>query len=310
MEIVGICGVGTIGAAEILLVTGNGIPVIAVGNSEKGLVRCRKQLDENWDALIRSGCASEQNKRAAMKLLTLSNDSSTLAPCSFIFEAVAEDLSLKKEVYGAIEAVTSDETVIASCTSSIDAADLAACCSRPRQLLIAHPFQPVHLQPLVELVCHDQTADSTRTRAVALLEQLHRQVVVLKKSVPGFLVNRFAQTLFRESLYLIESGVTTAEDIDRAMKYAVGMRYANIGLLEYFDAVGFGLESAIAKNVYPDLCSTTDLQKTVLDGLGSGQTGKTAGKGLYDWSKRDPADYQRRLQEPFYFSVSEWNLPE
>lgn len=309
METIGIYGVGTIGAAEIILITGNGLPVIAVGNSEAGLARCKQQLNENWDALIRAGLVTKANKEAAMRLLTLSNDSSTLAPASFVFEAVAEDLALKKEVYAKIESVTGDDTIISSCTSSIDAADLAAICDRPANLLIAHPFQPVHLQPLVELVCHEGTSDEARDRTHALLLRLHRQVVVLKKSVPGFLVNRFAQTLFRESIHLIESGVTTAEDIDKAMKYAVGIRYANIGLLEYFDAVGFELESAIAGNVYPDLCDTKELQETVLAGLRSGDCGKQSGKGFYDWTKRDAEDYRRRLQEPLYFSVREWELP-
>ena len=135
-------------------------------------------------------------------------------------------------------------------------------------------------------------------RTLALLERLHRQVVVLNRSVPGLLVNRFAQALFRESIYLIEQGVTTAADIDRAVKYAVGMRYASIGLLEYFDAVGFQLESTIARNVYPDLCGTTELQKTVLDGLASGETGQAAGRGLYDWSEKDQDDFRRRKQSP------------
>ena len=94
-------------------------------------------------------------------------------------------------------------------------------------------------------------------------------------------MNRFAQALFRESIYLIEQGVTTAADIDRAVKYAVGMRYASIGLLEYFDAVGYELESAIAKNVYPDLCGTRELQQLVLDGLATGRRrGRACTTGL------------------------------
>ena len=121
------------------------------------------------------------------------------------------------------------------------------------------------------------------TRTLALLDTLHRQVVVLNRSVPGFLVSRFAQALFRESIYLIEQGVTTAADIDRAVKYAVGMRYASIGLLEYFDAVGYELESAIAKNVYPDLCGTRE---------------------------KDADDFRRRKQSPYFAGVKEWAMPD
>ena len=134
-------------------------------------------------------------------------------------------------------------------------------------------------------------------------------MVRLERSVPGFLVNRFAQALFREAIYLVEQGVASATDIDRAVKYAVGMRYASIGLLEYFDDVGFELESAIAQNVYPDLCGATTLQKTVLDGLDSGTTGLRAGRGLYDWESKDIPDYQLRKQAPFYKIAGTWNMP-
>jgi len=148
------------------------------------------------------------------------------------------------------------------------------------------------------------------TRALALLETLHRQVVVLNRSVPGFLVNRFAQALFRESIYLIEQGVTTAADIDRAVKYAVGMRYASIGLLEYFDAVGFELESEIAKNVYSDLCTAQTVQRTVREGIAAGRTGQKTGMGLYNWAEKDGDDFRLRMQSPFFDTVREWTMPE
>lgn len=162
---------------------------------------------------------------------------------------------------------------------------------------------------LVEVVRHQRTGENAAARTTALLERLHRQVVVLNRSVPGFLVNRFAQALFRESIYLIEQGVTTAADIDRAVKYAVGMRYASIGLLEYFDAVGFQLEKAIAENVYPDLCGTSEIQRTVTEGLSSGRTGQAAGCGLYDWTGKDEDDFRYRKQAPYFDGVKEWDMP-
>ena len=119
---------------------------------------------------------------------------------------MAEGTEEKRAVYETIEQNAAPNVVIASCTSSIDAEILAGLVSHPERLLIAHPFQPVHMLPLVEVVRHEKTAEDTVTRTLALLETLHRQVVVLNRSVPGFLVNRFAQALFRESIYLIEPG--------------------------------------------------------------------------------------------------------
>ena len=310
METVAVYGSGTIGACEATLIIGHGLPCVVIGHSERGLERCRKAIEQNWDDLIAEGLATEKNKAAALKLLTITNDPVALAGCTFVFEAVAEGTEQKQEVYQAIEQYAAPNAVIASCTSSIDAEVLAKLTGRPENLLIAHPFQPVHMLPLVEVVRHEKTADETVSRTLALLERLHRQVVVLNRSVPGFLVNRFAQALFRESIYLIEQGITTAADIDKAVKYAMGMRYASIGLLEYFDAVGYDLESTIASNVYPDLCDTKEIQSLVKEGLASGMTGQAAGQGLYDWSQKDGDDFRRRKQSPYFDGVKEWTMPE
>ena len=309
MEKIAVYGSGTIGSCQATLVIGHGLPCVVIGHSERGLERCRNAIVRNWDDLIAEGLATEANKNAALALLTVTNDPAALEGCTFVFEAVAEGTEQKQTVYRAIERYAAPNAVIASCTSSIDAEILAGLTEKPENLLIAHPFQPVHMLPLVEVVRQQKTTDKTVSRTLALLETLHRQVVVLNRSVPGMLVNRFAQALFRESIYLIEQGVTTAADIDKAVKYAMGMRYASIGLLEYFDAVGYDLESTIAKNVYPELCDTKEIQELVKAGLASGKTGQAAGEGLFDWSQKNADDFRRRKQSPYFDGVKEWTMP-
>lgn len=309
MEKIAVYGSGTIGSCQATLVIGHGLPCVVIGHSERGLERCRNAIVRNWDDLIAEGLATEANKNAALALLTVTNDPAALEGCTFVFEAVAEGTEQKQTVYRAIERYAAPNAVIASCTSSIDAEILAGLTEKPENLLIAHPFQPVHMLPLVEVVRQQKTTDKTVSRTLALLETLHRQAVVLNRSVPGMLVNRFAQALFRESIYLIEQGVTTAADIDKAVKYAMGMRYASIGLLEYFDAVGYDLESTIAKNVYPDLCDTKEIQELVKAGLASGKTGQAAGEGLFDWSQKNADDFRRRKQSPYFDGVKEWTMP-
>lgn len=309
MEKIAIFGSGTIGSSEATLVVGHGLPCTVIGRSEAGLKRCRRAIRQNWDDLISEGLASEANKAAALALLTVTNDPAALDGCTFVFEAVTESVEQKQAVYRLIERHAAPDAVIASCTSSIDTEILAKLADRPENLLVAHPFQPVHMLPLVEVVRHERTSGSALSRTLELLKTLHRQIVVLNRSVPGFLVNRFAQALFRESIYLMEQGVVTAADIDKAVKYAVGMRYASIGLLEYFDAVGFELESAIARNVYPDLCAARGIQSLVQKGLDSGETGQAAGIGLYDWSKKDSEDFRRRKQSPYFEGVKDWTMP-
>ena len=246
---IAIYGAGTIGACQATLTSGNGYSTVVIGHSEEGLSRCRNTMLQNWNDLIAQKLATAANRRAAMDLVTITNDVSALRDCDIVFEAVSEDVNIKQRVYSIITEVCGRDIIVVSTTSSIDAAILAEKIENPARFLIAHPFQPVHMLPLVEVVRHTETSEETLNQVCTLLKDLNRQVVMLNRSVPGFLVNRFAQALFRESIYLIEQGITTAADIDRAIKYAVGMRYASIGLLEYYDAVGFELERAIALNV-------------------------------------------------------------
>ena len=151
-EIIGVYGTGTIGSGQATLTTGNGYAVVVVGHSARGISRCKRAIEHNWDDLIAEGLASEENKAAAMNLLIFSDELEALKDCTFILEAVSEDPDVKREVYAKIASICRPDTIFASCTSSMDADQLAADIPNPDRFLIAHPFQPVHLQPLVELV--------------------------------------------------------------------------------------------------------------------------------------------------------------
>ena len=208
-EKLAVYGTGTIGACQATLTSGNGYPTAVIGHSEAGLVRCREMIRQNWDDLIAEGLATEANKKAAMRLISITNDPAALEGAAVVFEAVAEDPAVKQEVYATITRYGGEKLIVASTTSSIDAEVLAKRIQNPSRLLIAHPFQPVHMLPLVEVVRHEQTSEEAVEKICGLLRNLNRQVVVLNRSVPGFLVNRFAQALFREAIYLMEQGVTT-----------------------------------------------------------------------------------------------------
>lgn len=308
MEKVAVYGTGTIGACLATLTSGYGLETVIVGYSEKGLERCKNTIESNWDLLINEGLANEESKKQALELVHITNDPSKLEGCTFVFEAVLELTDTKKEVYSTINKYAADNVIIGSCTSSLDSSILASITDHPERLLITHPFQPAHMNPLVEIVLHDGTSEETLQRSQELLKFLNREVVVLKKSIPGFIVNRLAWTLFRECLNMLESEVTTPEDINTAVKYAIGKRYANIGLMEYYDDLGFVFVDTVNKNIYPDLSRATETQKLTKEGLDSGNTGRLAGKGLIDWSKKDIPNYLFRKQEPFLHEVDKWPI--
>ena len=309
MEKYAVYGAGVIGSGEATLITGNGFSCTVIGRSQEGMDRCRRTIEQNWDDMIANGLAQEKNKAAAMKLLTITNDPSALAGATFIFEAVAEDVAQKGGVYGVIAQHADPSAIVASCTSSLNSADLAKVSPKPENVLVVHPLNPAHMIPLVEVVTQEKNTPEVLERMYAALKALHRDPVTLKRSMPGILVNRFHQALYRESIYLIEQGVTTAEDINTALRY-LSMRYASIGLLEFFDDVGLPLEISIAKNVYPDLCGATGIQAHAQKLMDEGHTGRLAGKGLLDWSRIDDAGYRYRKQVPFFPTVKNWDMPE
>ena len=118
MEKIAVYGSGTIGSCEATLIIGHGIPCTVIGHSEKGLERCRKAVAQNWDDLIANGLAAEENKTAALALLTITNDPTALTGCTYVFEAVAEGAAEKQAVYETIAKYAEPGAVVASCSSS------------------------------------------------------------------------------------------------------------------------------------------------------------------------------------------------
>lgn len=296
----GVAGTGRIGAGLATLLAGNGFSVAVVGRRESSVTRCLAMARENLDDLVRQGLLTSADRETIAGRITGGVDYGSFTGCEMVMEAVSEEIAVKRSVFQQIEAAVEEQTMLVSATSAIPAAVIAEHLRLPRRFAVAHPFQPSHLLPLIELVPGPQTDPAVLAQMKAWLEALGREVVVLQKDVPGFVVNRLAQALFREALYLVGQGVVTPADLDKAVKYAVGMRYANIGLLEYFDDVGFALEAEIAKSVYPSLCSSQEIAPIVRQGLRDGATGRSAGRGLYDWTEKDEQDYLKRKNAAFY----------
>lgn len=307
--LMGVCGTGRIGACLATLMIGNGIDTVVVGRSKGGIDKCREIIDSNFSELELAGKVRCDQIKRALAHLRITDDYSEMQDASFIMEAVPEECESKTATYNVLESIVSHEAIIASYTSSIISDKLFKDAACPERFVIAHPFQPAHLQPLVEIVASKRTSQDVIQRTKRILEvQLKRQTVLLKKEVPGFLVNRLAQAMFRESIYMIENGVADPNDVDKAVKYAVGVRYSNIGLLEYFDDVGFSLEKSIAENVYPSLCNAACVQERVKDGLANGNSGIRAGKGFYEWNPSCIAGYHARKTEPL-LDLFNWDLP-
>ena len=221
-----------------------------------------------------------------------------LADTQFLFEGVPETEAAKTAAFAMLDAHLPETAIIASTTSSF-LADLVASWSRfPQRVLNAHFLNPAFLVPLVEVSPHAGTDQTVTDRLVALLEGAGKVPVICAAS-PGYIVPRIQALAMNEAARLVEEGVASAEDVDKAVRYGFGLRFAVLGLLEFIDWGGLdilyyasGYMQDAMKN---DRFAAPDIIKAKMD---AGETGMAVGKGMYDYEGHDiDAFRQKKLRQ-------------
>ena len=161
-----------------------------------------------------------------------------VAGAELIVESVPERLDIKQTVYAEIEAGAASDAIVASSTSGIMPSDLQAKMANPERLLVAHPFNPVYLLPLVELVGGDKTAAATIERAREIYASIGMHPLHVKKEIEAFIADRLLEAIWRESLWLVKDGIATTQDVDDAVRYGFGLRYAQMGVFDTYRVAG------------------------------------------------------------------------
>jgi len=170
--------------------------------------------------------------------------------------------------------------ILASNTSGLNISEVGKGIRKSDRLLITHWFNPPHLIPVVEVLKTEATAEKTLQWTLSFLKEMGKEPVHILKQVPGFLVNRIQTVMFREVIGLLEAGVATAENIDRAVSGSFGLRLAAIGPLATVDLAGVHLWFQGATNLYPLFDDSKKPQKTLAEMVEKGFLGKKTGKGF------------------------------
>ena len=161
-----------------------------------------------------------------------------VAGAELIVESVPERLDIKRKVYAEAERAAADDALIASSTSGILPSDLQAEMAHPERLIVAHPFNPVYLLPCVELVAGGQTSAEAIMRAEALYEALGMKPIRVRREIEAFIADRLLEAIWRESLWLVNDGIATTQDIDDVIRYGFGLRFAQMGIFETYRLAG------------------------------------------------------------------------
>jgi carnitine 3-dehydrogenase len=218
---VAVIGCGTVGASWAALFLGHGLDVAAYDPSPGAEERLQSFVDHALDQLAELGIREKGELRFSGDLTDV------LGAADFVQENVPEDEALTRRMLADIDALAAEGVIVASSTSALLRSSIVAECKTPHRFIVAHPFNPPHLIPLVELVGEDEAIVQ---QAAEFYRTIGRRPVILKREMPGHIANRLSSALYREAVYLVEQGVASVSDIDAALCNGPGLRWAVMGV--------------------------------------------------------------------------------
>ncbi len=278
---VAVIGAGTMGhgIAQVAAQAGYAVRLADAvpGAAAKGLERIRRNLD----GAVERGKATAADREAALARIEVLDDAIGAARgAGLVVEAAPEDLELKRELFGRLDAVVPEDALLATNTSSLSVAAIAEVTARPGRVLGMHFFNPVHLMKLVEVVRHERTDQAAVDGAVAVARRLGKEPIVVKDS-PGFASSRLGIALGLEAMRMVEEGVASPEDIDRAL--TLGYNHP-VGPLRLTDMVGLDVRLAIARYLRRTLGDERFTPPKILERMvAEGKLGKKSGQGFFAW---------------------------
>jgi 3-hydroxyacyl-CoA dehydrogenase len=223
-------GAGVIGSSWATSFAIRGYPVCVCDISPEQLDAARKRVVGNLAFLVEKRVLQREDAARAEGLVTVSTCvEEAVTDVQFIQESGPENYKIKQQVLAEIEEFTAADTIIASSTSGLLISEIAISAKHPERCIGGHPYNPPHLIPLVEITKGEKSSDETVKAAYDFYESLGKEPVVLQKETLGFIANRLQMALSRETIDLVMRGVCTVEDIDKAMLFGPGLRFAIMG---------------------------------------------------------------------------------
>ena len=281
IERVGVMGAGTMGHGIAQVAAMSGCDVVLMDASadaaQAGLQRIRNNLDEG---VKRGKVTDSQRDETIGKIRVSGNASVAVTKVDLIIEAIPERMDLKIAMLQSLEPFLADDAVVASNTSSLSISQLQKTLRRPENMLGMHFFNPVHINPLLEIVRGDQTRDDVVESAAAFAKRIGKDAIIVKDS-PGFATSRLGVLLGLEAMRMLEEGVASAQDIDKALE--LGYRHP-MGPLKLTDLVGLDVRLDIARYLHKELGAEHFRPPQILEQMvAQGKLGKKSGEGFYKW---------------------------
>jgi 3-hydroxybutyryl-CoA dehydrogenase len=280
---IAVLGAGTMGHGIAQAAAYAGIATSIYDPDTRALGQARERIRSTLDKGVQRGKVTLEAKDATLSSLTLASSlEEAVGGAELIIEAVPERLELKREIFRDLDAAADADALLATNTSSLSVSEIAAATTRPGAVIGLHFFNPVHIMRLLEVVRGRETTEESLARALAFAAQIGKEAIVVTDT-PGFASSRLGVVLGLEAMRMVEQGVASPQDIDRAME--LGYNHP-MGPLRLTDLVGLDVRLGIAEYLHSTLGGSQYEPPQILRQMvAAGRIGKKSGRGFYDWEE-------------------------
>ncbi|MGW5442444.1 3-hydroxyacyl-CoA dehydrogenase family protein [Streptomyces asiaticus] len=274
-----VIGAGLMGSGIAQVSAQAGWDVVLRDVTDEALRRGTDTIRASYDKFVAKGKLAAEEAERALGRITTTTDLDAAADADVVVEAVFEKIEVKREIFGTLDELVKDDTILASNTSAIPITKIAAATRRPERVVGTHFFSPVPMMQLCELVRGHKTSDETLAAAREFAEGIGKTCIVVNRDVAGFVTTRLISALVVEAAKLYESGVATAEDIDTACKLGFGHA---MGPLATADLTGVDILLHATDNIYTESqdekFAPPEIMRRMVD---AGDIGRKSGEGFY-----------------------------
>ncbi len=276
-----VIGAGTMGRGIAHVAALGGFKTVLQDVSAEMLEAATDAIRSNFAKANERGLVSDSATTRALANLSTSNELAVaVEDCDFVIEAVPEKIELKAEIFSRLNELCGPEVIFASNTSSLSITEIAAVVDRPQRVVGMHFFNPVHKMKLVEIIRGLETSEETIESTLAVAGKMGKETVTIKES-PGFITSRINAMIGNEAFYLLQEGIASPEEIDKALK--LGLNHP-MGPFEMVDLVGLDTRLNILKFLHKSLGEKYRPCPLLEQYVKAGRLGRKSRKGVYDYS--------------------------